>query len=58
VLSLNPMNEFVKVYRSLLYDAGPPSLTAMLVLVLSAAVSVTLGWLVFRRFSRRLPEEV
>jgi len=58
VLSLNPMNEFVKVYRRLLYDAGAPSLLAMLLLVLSAGVSVALGWLVFRRFARRLAEEV
>jgi ABC-2 type transport system permease protein len=58
VLKLNPMNGFVEVYRRCLYDAAAPGWRTMLALVAVSFGSLTLGWAVFRRFSRRLPEEV
>ena len=58
VLQLNPMNGFVEVYRRLLYDGGAPGLTTMAGLVVISAASLTIGWTIFHRMSRRLPEEV
>ena len=58
VLKLNPMNGFVEVYRRCLYDAGAPGWRTMLALVGVSFVSLALGWAIFRRFVRRLPEEV
>jgi ABC-type polysaccharide/polyol phosphate export permease len=58
VLRLNPMNGFVETYRRLLYDAAAPGWKTMLGLVAISAVSLTLGWAIFHKMSRRLPEEV
>lgn len=58
VLAFNPINPFIEVYRSCLYDAGAPGWDTMLAVVLAAFVSLVVGWSIFRRFARRLPEEV
>ncbi|MGH9270363.1 MAG: ABC transporter permease [Ilumatobacteraceae bacterium] len=58
ILAFNPINGFVEVYRRLLYDAAAPGLTTMLAVTVVSFASLALGWLVFRRFVRRLPEEV
>ena len=58
ILQLNPMNGFVEVYRRLLYDGAAPGLTTMAGLVVISAASLTIGWTIFHRMSRRLPEEV
>jgi ABC-type polysaccharide/polyol phosphate export permease len=58
VLKLNPMNGFVETYRRLLYDAGAPGWPTFLGLVVTSLVSLVLGWAIFHRMSRRLPEEV
>ena len=58
ILQLNPMNAFVEVYRRLLYDGGAPGLTTMAALVAISATSLVIGWTIFHRMSRRLPEEV
>ena len=58
LLQLNPMRAFVSSYRDLLYDARCPSLTRFLLMLVSAAVSLTVGWWIFHRMGRRLPEEV
>lgn len=58
LLKLNPMNAFVSTYRNLMYDTTSPSLPQVLVMVVSAAFSITAGWAVFSRLGRRLPEEV
>jgi len=57
-MRINPMHQFVQAFRSLLYDNTWPGLTRSLTLVLTSAMSITLGWLIFSRLSRRLPEEV
>jgi ABC-2 type transport system permease protein len=58
LLRLNPMNGFVETYRRLLYDASAPGWRTMIGLALVAALSLTIGWAIFARMSRRLPEEV
>jgi lipopolysaccharide transport system permease protein len=58
VLRLNPMNGFVAVYRRLLYDAGTPGWRTMVALFVISFASLSIGWTIFARMSRRLPEEV
>jgi ABC-2 type transport system permease protein len=58
ILRLNPMNGFVETYRQLLYDAGAPGWRTMLGLCVVSIVSLAIGWTIFTRMSRRLPEEV
>lgn len=58
VLRLNPMRAFVTSYRDLLYDARCPSLARFVLMSGAAAISLTLGWWIFHRMGRRLPEEV
>jgi lipopolysaccharide transport system permease protein len=58
MLKLNPLNGFVGVYRRLLYDAGAPGLPTMVGLVVISFASLFIGWTIFHRMSRRLPEEV
>jgi ABC-2 type transport system permease protein len=58
VLELNPMLQFVAVYRRCLYDGAAPGWTTFFALVAVSASTLAAGWAVFRRFARRLPEEV
>ena len=58
ILKFNPINGFVEVYRRCLYDAAAPGWRTMLALTAISFVSLALGWMIFRRFVRRLPEEV
>ncbi|NDF32673.1 MAG: hypothetical protein EB147_10685 [Acidimicrobiia bacterium] len=58
VLQLNPMRAFVSSYRDLLYDARCPSLSRFVLMAVSAMISLTVGWWIFHRMGRRLPEEV
>lgn len=55
---LNPMVHFVEVYRNLLYDLRGPTLNDIAVLVVAAAVSLTIGSLVFARLEPRFAEEL
>ena len=55
---LNPMERFVAVFRALLYDNRMPDWQDWLGAALSAGVALTVGVLVFRRFSPRLVEEL
>jgi ABC-2 type transport system permease protein len=58
ILRLNPMGAFVNTYRDLLYDATAPSLARLAAMVISAFASLAIGWAIFNRMGRRLPEEV
>ena len=58
ILLANPMRAFVTTYRDLLYDGHAPTLSRILIMTVSAVVSLTLGWWAFQRMGRRLPEEV
>ena len=55
---LNPMERFVTVFRNLLYDNRLPSLSDSVFVLAAAAVSISLGWWVFRRYEGRLAEEL
>lgn len=57
-LKFNPMYSFVTTYRDLLYDATAPSVPRLTVMFVSAIVSLSVGWAIFNRMGRRLPEEV
>ena len=58
ILKANPMNAFVTTYRDLLYHARGPELDNLLIMIGLSAVSFVLGWKIFLRLARRLPEEV
>lgn len=58
VLENNPMAKFAAAFRRTLYDGAAPGWKAMLVLILLSAGSVTAGWWIFNKFSRRLAEEL
>ena len=58
ILKFNPINGFVEVYRRCLYDAAAPGWRTILGARGVSFVSLALGWMIFRRFARRLPEEV
>ena len=58
ILQFNPMRAFVTTYRDLLYDAKAPSALRLSMMLISAVVSLAIGWAIFNRMGRRLPEEV
>lgn len=58
VLQFNPMRAFTIIYRNFLYDGKMPSLQISLFAVISSIASLALGWAMFIRLGRRLPEEV
>jgi ABC-type polysaccharide/polyol phosphate export permease len=55
---LNPVVHYVEAFRDVLYEHRIPDVTTLLVVVLSAAASLALGWVVFNRFAGRLAEEL
>jgi ABC-type polysaccharide/polyol phosphate export permease len=55
---LNPMVHFVEVYRNLFYDLRAPAFNDVAVLVVAAAVSLTIGSVVFARLEPRFAEEL
>ncbi len=58
IYDLNPMVHFVEVYRNLLYDLRGPTFNDVAVLVVAAAVSLTIGATVFARLEPRFAEEL
>lgn len=58
VLILNPMHAFVTAYRDTLYHGRMPSASRLILLLVASLTTLTLGWLIFKRMSRRLAEEV
>ena len=55
---LNPMVHFVEAFRDALYHATFPAIGTLGVLTLVSFASLTVGWGIFIRLGRRLPEEV
>lgn len=55
---LNPMEHFVAVFRSLLYDGRFPELGDVLYTVGAAVVVLAAGWAIFQRYEPRLAEEL
>ena len=58
LMRLNPMVHFVAAFRDTLYHAQFPGVAKLLILSGCSALSLLLGWAVFTRLGRRLPEEV
>jgi ABC-type polysaccharide/polyol phosphate export permease len=58
IYHLNPAVRFVQAFRDLLYDHRLPAPTTLLALLLSAAVSLLVGVVLFRRLEPRLAEEL
>lgn len=58
ILIVNPMHAFVTAYRDVLYHGRLPSLNRVVFLVAISFVSLFIGWFIFKRLGRRLPEEV
>jgi ABC-type polysaccharide/polyol phosphate export permease len=58
ILGLNPMSRFVEAFRNVFYDFRFPSLGDLAYVTVAGAVSLVLGYLVFRRFEGRLAEEL
>ena len=58
LMRLNPMVHFVSAYRDALYHATFPGLSKLAILAMSSFLSLAIGWFVFLRLGRRLPEEV
>lgn len=54
----SPLVRFTEAFRALLYEHRLPGLGTSAFVVLAAAVSLTVGWWVFTRFSPRLAEEL
>jgi ABC-2 type transport system permease protein len=58
VYRLNPLERFVSVFRSMLYDNTFPHLNDVLFCVIAAVVSLAIGITVFTRSQHRLVEEL
>lgn len=58
IYELNPLEHFVAVFRALLYDARLPTFGDSAFSVLSTAVSLALGYWLFKRYEGRLAEEL
>jgi ABC-type polysaccharide/polyol phosphate export permease len=54
----NPMVEFVSIFRSLLYDRAFPSLGSVAYVTAWSFGLLIIGYLIFRKFSWRLAEEL
>ena len=58
LIRLNPMVHFVSAFRDSLYHATFLGVGKLVVLAVCSGASLILGWSIFARLSRRLPEEV
>jgi homopolymeric O-antigen transport system permease protein len=58
VLSYNPMARFVAAFRRTLYDGRAPGWQSIGALLAMALVTLTLGWMIFDKLSRRFAEEL
>ena len=54
----NPSTAFIRSFRNVTFDGRGPALSDMVVLVMVSALSLTLGLVVFGRYSRRIAEEL
>ncbi len=54
----NPLTQFVTAMRNSVYDLRAPSAGRMGFLFVVSVASVLCGWVIFRRFSARVSEEL
>jgi ABC-2 type transport system permease protein len=53
---LNPMERFISVFRSLLYDNTWPAVNDVVACVIAAALAIAVGLLIFSRHEKKLAE--
>jgi lipopolysaccharide transport system permease protein len=58
IYEFNPMYSFIEAYRDVLYDLRMPPASRFATMAISAAVSMIVGALVFRRLEPRMAEEL
>lgn len=58
ILEQNPTSRFAEVFRAMLYDGSAPPWGSLGILALWSIAALVLGWWIFTRLARRLPEEV
>jgi ABC-2 type transport system permease protein len=58
ILYWNPMAVFVRGFRHSIYDGAFVGWAELGAAALSAATSMTLGWMIFTKLSRRFAEEI
>lgn len=56
VYSLNPMEQFINVFRTVLYDVTAPSLTSLFTCFLWAFISLAIGVFIYSRKDKNLAE--
>lgn len=58
IYMLNPVTEFMQIYRDILLYAQTPSLASIAFVLLSATISLAAGTAIFKRLERRFAEEI
>ncbi len=58
IYMLNPVTEFMQIYRDILLYAQTPSLASIAFVLLSATISLAAGAAIFKRLERRFAEEI
>jgi lipopolysaccharide transport system permease protein len=58
LLRYQPMAVFVRGFRTVMYDGRSIGLGQVGTMIVASALSLTFGFVVFRKLERRLPEEV
>ena len=56
VYQLNPMDQFINLFRSILYDVGQPDISTLVSCLLWSSVSIFLGLLVYSKQDKFLAE--
>lgn len=58
IVKLNPLSQYVGIFRAGLYDFTAPGLTTTLAATASSVVMLVIGWTVFNRLAPRFAKEV
>jgi ABC-2 type transport system permease protein len=56
IYGFNPMVHFIRAFRALMYDNRFPELSDSVACFVWSLVSLTIGWLIFRRHEKKLAE--
>lgn len=58
IYMLNPVTNFMQIYRDILLYAQTPSLVSIAFVLISATISLAVGAAIFKRLERRFAEEI
>lgn len=58
IIEYNPMSGFVAIFRHTMYDGGQVPITLFIRCLVTAVISLVIGWSLFLRLSKRFAEEV